>query len=126
MKSNSIRQDSPEKFEAIEQNTIELPLDKIRISNRTRRNLGDISNLAESMAKLGLLHAVVVNPEYELIVGERRYAGAEQLGWPTIRAYVARNLTDALTRLEAERDENTCRLDLAPSEAVALGERLEK
>src|SRR6266568_6421995 len=59
MKSNSIRQDSPEKFEAIEQNTIELPLDKIRISNRTRRKLGDISNLAESMAKLGLLHAVV-------------------------------------------------------------------
>ena len=77
------------------------------------------------MRKRGLLHAIVVNPEYQIIVDERRIAAAKQLGWPTIRAYLARNLTDALARLEAERDENVCRLDLAPSEAVALSERLD-
>jgi len=77
------------------------------------------------MRKRGLLHAIVVNPEYQIIVDERRIAAAKQLGWPTIRAYLARNLNDALARLEAERDENVCRLDLAPSEAVALSERLD-
>lgn len=39
---------------------------------------------------------------------------------------VARNLKELNEKLEAERDENTCRLDFAPSEAVRLGEQLEK
>jgi MT-A70 len=35
------------------------------------------------------------------------------------------NLSDALSALQAERDENTCREDFSISEALALGERLE-
>jgi hypothetical protein len=36
------------------------------------------------------------------------------------------NLDDALLRLRAEGDANTCRKDFTPSEAVAIGERLEQ
>jgi len=38
---------------------------------------------------------------------------------------VAETLTDVLIALQAERDENTCRKELAPTEAVAIGERIE-
>ena len=38
---------------------------------------------------------------------------------------MAETLADALTALKAERDENTCRKELAPTEAVAIGERIE-
>jgi hypothetical protein len=39
---------------------------------------------------------------------------------------VASQTDDARTLLEAERDENTCREDMKPSERVALGLALEK
>jgi hypothetical protein len=34
-------------------------------------------------------------------------------------------MEDLLDRLRAERDENTCRKDFAPTEAVALGDKME-
>ncbi len=40
--------------------------------------------------------------------------------------FVADNLDDAILAVQAERDENTCRLELTVSEKVALGQRLEK
>ena len=40
------------------------------------------------------------------------------LGRKMARSYVAKNLDEALKRLRAERDENECRKDFSPSEAV--------
>ena len=37
-----------------------------------------------------------------------------------------RTVNDALLQLKAERDENVCREPFLPSEAVAIGERIEK
>ena len=51
-----------------------LPVNKIRIGKRHRRDLGDIDGLARSIGDLGLLHPVVVRPDGKLIAGERRLA----------------------------------------------------
>lgn len=39
---------------------------------------------------------------------------------------VAENMTEAVARLVAERDENTCRKDMTWSELVAIGRRIEE
>ena len=62
----------------------ELPIADIRVGRRHRKDMGDIAELAASMAELGLLQAIGVRPNNELIWGERRLRAAQQLGWTTI------------------------------------------
>ncbi len=101
-------------------------IDAIRVENRSRRDLGDLDALASSIEQVGLLHPPVVTPDMRLIAGERRLEAVKVLSWIEMPVNVAENLQEATLLLQAERDENTCRKDLAPSEAVALGKRLEK
>lgn len=102
----------------------------IRVSkDRARKDLGDLSELAESMRTLGLLQPILVRPDgpgWEVVAGHRRLAAAQSLGWDQIFCVSATDLGDAVALLRAERDENTCRKDFTPSEAVALGLRLEE
>ena len=99
-------------------------ISQIKIKNRHRKDLGDIAALAKSIEIVGLLQPVVLTPEYRLIAGERRIKAFKLLGKKEIPAVIARNLKDALALLRAERDENTCRKDFMPEEAVAVGEDL--
>lgn len=96
------------------------------VGRRVRKDIGDLSELCESIERIGLLHPIVVTPENELIAGVRRIAAFKKLGKDTIPHRVVASLDDALALLTAERDENTCRKDFTPTEAVALGEKLEK
>ncbi len=61
-----------------------------------------------------------------MIAGKRRLEAYRRLGRDTIEVRVAADLDTAAVLLEAERDENTCRLDMKPSEKVALGLALEE
>jgi hypothetical protein len=82
-----------------------------------------------SIKKIGLLHPITVTPEqgtFRLITGYRRLKAFELLGWKKIPCRIAEKFDDAVLALTAERDENTCRQDLAPSEKVALGRALEE
>ena len=97
----------------------------IAIQTRHRRDVGDLTDLKASMATLGLLHPIVITPKGRLIAGERRLKAAQALGWKEIRVRVVESLEDATRALLAERDENTCRKDFLPSEAVALARDLE-
>lgn len=97
----------------------------IKIGSRHRKAQGDIKALAASIADVGLLHPIVLVPGGKLIVGYRRLLAVKQLGWTEVPAVVVKTLSDAMQALKAERDENTCRLDFAPTEAVALGLALE-
>lgn len=96
------------------------------VKSRTRKDMGDIEALAMSMSEVGLLHPIVVDSEYRLVAGERRWRAAKKLKWDTIAANIVRSLDDAVLALAAERDENTCRKEFTPSEAVAIGGKLEK
>lgn len=105
---------------------MELPIDSIIVGDRHRKDLGDVAGLARSIAEVGLLHPVVVTGNGTLVAGERRLAACRLLGWDSIPARTADSLATALDLLKAERDENTERKDFAPTEAVAVGVRLEE
>jgi len=103
-----------------------MKISDIRIGDRSRKDLGDISSLARSIEDVGLLHPVVVNRDGMLIAGARGIAAFTLLGRrDEIPHTIADSLPDAITLLRAERDENTERKDFLRSEAVAMAERLE-
>ena len=102
-----------------------LPIDAIKIGDRCRKELGDINALVASIADTGLLQFPVVNSDNDLIAGFRRMRAMEQLGHTEIPCHVAENLADVSAMLKAERDENICRLDFTPTEAVRMGEAIE-
>jgi ParB/RepB/Spo0J family partition protein len=97
------------------------PIANVRIGKRHRRDMGDISGLAASIAELGLLQPIVVRPDGFLIAGERRLRAAKELGWTEIPATVVD--LDAIVR--GEFAENALRKDFTPSEMVAIADAIE-
>src|SRR5215472_8356447 len=97
-----------------------LPINRIVIGERHRRDLGDIGGLAASIGELGLLQPIVVRPDGVLIAGERRLAASKALGWTEIPVHVV----DLDQVIRGEFAENVHRKDFAPSELVAIGEEV--
>ncbi len=102
--------------------TTQLPLDSITAGERDRADFGNIRELAESIAAVGLLHPVVVTSSGELVAGGRRLAAVRELGWAEVPVTVV-DLTTAAEVLRGEADENTCRKPLTPYEASRARER---
>jgi ParB-like chromosome segregation protein Spo0J len=100
-------------------------ISEIKIGERSRKELGDIGSLARSIEHVGLLHPIVVRSDGTLIAGARRIAAYIHLGRKEIPHVVADSLNEAISLLQAERDENTERKELSPLEALAMAERLE-
>lgn len=92
----------------------------IVVGERHRRDPGDLTPLMDSMKRVGLLQPVTITPDGHLICGYRRLEAAKSLGWTTLRVWVRSGISDELTRLLAERDENTTHMPLAPVEAAKL------
>jgi hypothetical protein len=103
-----------------------LLLDAIRVGERARKDLGDLTPLMDSIATVGLLHPIVVTPDHTLIAGHRRLEAVKALGWSEVPVTIVEGITDAVGALKAERDENTLRRDFSPTEAIALGMRIEE
>jgi len=103
---------------------IELSIDEIDVDRRLRGDLGDIAQLAESIAELGLLQPIVITPQKRLIAGERRLQACRRLGNKRIACCIVADFTDEWELLLAEIQENTCRKPFNPSEAVSNAERL--
>jgi len=93
---------------------------EVRLEDRHRTDFGDVESLAQSLREVGQLQPIVVTSDLRLIAGGRRLAAARLLGWPEIEAKIAHDLTDAAALLRAERDENTCRKSLTPTEEHSL------
>src|SRR5262245_25868617 len=85
-------------------------IDAIAVGERHRRDMGDIASLAASMAELGLLQAIGVQPDGLLIWGERRLQAAKLLGWTDIEAKIIN--IDSIAR--GEFAENAYRKDFTP------------
>jgi ParB-like chromosome segregation protein Spo0J len=98
-----------------------MPIAAIKIGERHRHDLGDISSLTASMADLGQLHPIVVTPDRVLIAGARRIAAAKQLGWIDIPVRIVN--IDQIRR--GEFAENGHRKDYVPSEIDAIRRALE-
>jgi hypothetical protein len=98
-----------------------LPLKRIHTGERHRRDMGDLSALAASIAELGLLHPIVVTPKGELVAGERRLRAFHLLGRPEIPVRVL----DLDAVVKGEFAENAYRKDFTLSEAVAIKRAIE-
>src|SRR5680860_1357964 len=105
---------------------LERTVDSITVGVRHRQDLGDLVSLMESIKRVGLLQPIVVSPEGVLICGRRRLEAVKKLGQRTVRVWVRTGLSDSLTALLAERDENALRLPLSPIEAASVYRELKR
>lgn len=91
----------------------------------TREDLGDIDALAESIVEVGLLQAIGVDTQGNLLWGKRRLAAAKLLEWEEIAVKVIDGV-NKLDRAKIEKIENEQRKDYTPSEKVKLAEKLKE
>ena len=99
---------------------LERSIDSIQIGTRHRTDLGDVEALATSIEQKGLLQPITVTPEGFLICGARRVAALRQLGVRKVNVWVRSGLSDRLTQLLAEQDDNALHKPLSPTEAATL------
>lgn len=88
-----------------------VPMDRIIVEDRGRKKLGDISALADSIARYGLLNPITISRDGKLKAGERRFRAAQKLKWTQIPAQVFEEL-DVYDAKAVELEENVRRLDL--------------
>ncbi|MFT4264105.1 MAG: ParB/RepB/Spo0J family partition protein [Nocardioides sp.] len=103
---------------------LERSLGSIVVGERHRRDPGDLTTLVDSMKRVGLLQPVTITPDGYLICGYRRLEAAKQLGWSTLRVWVRSGISDDLTKLLAERDENLTHKPLSAIESAHLFEEM--
>lgn len=106
---------------------LNVPIGTIKVDTRARRDMGDIDGLAESIRTVGLLQPIGVTSDYRLVWGQRRLLAFGKV-YPggSIPAIVDPSLSDAFAAAQAEQAENQHRKDFTPSEAVAMGKRIEE
>ena len=99
---------------------LERSIESIRIGSRHRTDLGDLDALAASIQKQGLLQPITVTPDGTLVCGARRLAALRQLGVRKLNVWVRSGISDRLTQLLAEQDDNALHKTLSPTEAASL------
>lgn len=106
---------------------MKLPVANVIVAGRHRTDLGNLRALADSILAVGLLHPIVVDEDYRLIAGQRRFEAWKLLhGTSTpIPVHVVDTADTERLRDLAEQEENVCRKDFNPSEAVAMAAALE-
>ena len=92
-----------------------IDIDRIVVSDRIRKDFGDIRELADDIRDNGLINPPVVNKEYVLLAGERRLRACKMLGWPQIEVRMM-DTRDAEHELEIEVSENENRKDFSRTE----------
>jgi ParB family chromosome partitioning protein len=102
---------------------MQVPIEDIKVKRRIRKDLGDISALADSLKRYGQINPITISPKNVLIAGERRFEAAKSLGWRTINAVIL-DLPDSLSYLEYEAEENFQRRDFTPEEAEEAARRI--
>lgn len=104
----------------IKSGTTEILITSIKVGTRTRKDVGDLASLTESIAEIGLLHSVVVSPDRKLIAGFRRLKACKKLKWKKIPV----RIVDLERIVEGEFAENVCRKDFTLSEIAAIARKL--
>jgi ParB family chromosome partitioning protein len=104
-----------------------IPLEQLDVSGqnvRKRSPTAGVPELAENLDEIGQQQPIVVQREgdrYRIVVGQRRYLAAKQLGWPALDAVVLDEPLSEVDRILVSLSENVQRRDLEPedkSEAV--------
>ncbi len=100
-----------------------IPIAQIQIGTRHRKNLGDLSGLAESIQSEGLLQPIGITPDHMLVFGERRLrAVRDNLG----RTDIECRIVNVSSIAAGEWAENELRKNFTPSERVAIRRTIER
>src|SRR5450755_3426259 len=101
----------------------DLKITDIKVGSRHRKEMGDLTSLAESIRQEGLLQPIGVTEKLELVFGERRLrAHKDILKKKTILA----RIISVSSIIAGEFAENEIRKDFTPSERVAIARALEE
>ena len=100
-------------------------IESIRVGARHRRDPGNLDQLKKSLERFGLLQPITITTDGFLICGFRRLEAARELGWSNVRVWVRSGLSDELTLLLAERDDNLTHKPLTTYEAAQLYKEME-
>jgi len=100
-------------------------ISQIKIGQRFRSD-GDVAieSLAKSIKEVGLINAITIDKNDNLIAGWRRLRAHELLGIKQIPVSIVDSLDSAALALTMERDENTEREPMAPVDIVMLAKKL--
>ncbi len=94
-----------------------MPIANIEIGARHRRELGDLSELAESINSEGLLQPIGITEDRVLVFGERRLRAVQDiLHWPDIEC----RIVNVSSIAAGEWAENELHKNFTPSERVAI------
>lgn len=101
-----------------------LPLSSIIVSNRLRKDYGDIDELASSIQEHGLIQPLLVDSDFNLVAGGRRHAAISKCGWTDVNGeipvYIRYDLGDEVSKQQIELEENIRRKAMAWQE-ISLG-----
>lgn len=101
---------------------MEININKIKVGNRYRKDMGNIQELAESIEEQGLLQPIGINENNELVFGQRRIEAYKLLGREEIEA----RFVNVTSILEGELTENEIRKQFNIEERVAIGIAVEE
>jgi ParB family transcriptional regulator, chromosome partitioning protein len=102
-----------------------IDINSVQISDRVRKDFGDIEELAQDIKENGLINPPVVTPEYELVAGERRLRACKHLRYSQIEVRVM-SVRDYEHQLRMEISENEHRKEFTFSERIEWARRLEQ
>lgn len=102
-----------------------IDIEKVSVGDRIRKDMGDLKELSEDIAKNGLINPPVVTPDYELIAGERRLEAMKKLGYKQVEVRIMK-VEDAEHKLNLEINENENRKDFNKSERIEYARQLER
>lgn len=102
-----------------------IDIHKIKVSDRIRKEFGNIEELANDIKENGLINPPVVTTEHELIAGERRLRACKHLNYQQIEVRVM-SVRDYEHKLKIEIGENEHRKEFTFSERMAWARELER
>lgn len=96
---------------------MKIPITQIKVANRIREEIGDIEGLKRSIQRVGQINALIVDKDFNLIAGERRYQALLALKFEEVEVFIKDQVTDT-DKLTMEIEENLNRKDFTDSEKV--------
>ena len=96
---------------------MKMRVDEIKTEGRVREDFGEVTSLAQSIEKHGLIHPPVVTRSGDLVAGERRLTACISLGMTEIPVRLVEELS-SLEMREIELEENIVRKDFTWQEEV--------
>lgn len=104
---------------------MKVPISQITIKReRYSRSMGDMEELATSIARFGLLQPILLDDNYELIAGFRRLTAHQMNGEVEIEAMLRSQVDDVMAK-ELEIEENIQRQDLTWQERASAISQLD-